>query len=241
MIGSFVNVVALRKINGKKFYKGFSHCESCQVRIPWFDNIPIISFFLLRRKCRNCGSEISLQYPIVEFLVGVIFLIATTLNLSITNYILFVIICSVMTVISIIDLKQQIIFQVHLVILAILIITLKISTGLEYTFLNFLSGSLLFGLFILLLRLIGGFIYKREAMGIGDVKLALVCGFLLNWQLTIVAIYISIISASIIGIFQMYIIKRPMEILPFAPFISLGTVFSFIYGNKIIYAFLSII
>ena len=74
-IGSFLNVVILRLPLGQSVVKNESHCFSCNNHIKWYDNIPLVSYILLRGKCRNCGSNISIQYPIVELLNGVLWIL----------------------------------------------------------------------------------------------------------------------------------------------------------------------
>ena len=91
VIGSFLNVVALRTVSGKKFYHGRSECMHCQSTINWFDNIPIFSFLILKGKCRSCNQSISLQYPLVEFVTGVVFMLLFIQNIDLQHQFIFLI------------------------------------------------------------------------------------------------------------------------------------------------------
>ena len=96
-------------------------------------------------------------------------------------------------------------------------------------------GPLTFGGFLAVLRWIGGKIYKKEAMGIGDVKLAVVLGFMLSLKLAVVALYTSFISASIVGVYLIASKRKSERIIPFAPFLSLGAITAYFFGQNIIY------
>tara|TARA_B000000565_G_scaffold236483_1_gene198121 strand:- start:135 stop:434 length:300 start_codon:yes stop_codon:yes gene_type:complete len=93
---------------------------------------------------------------------------------------------------------------------------------------------LAFGGFLAILRWVGGKIYKKEAMGIGDVKLAVVLGFMLNLKLAVVALYTSFISASIVGVYLIASKRKSERIIPFAPFLSFGAIIAYSYGQQII-------
>ena len=103
IIGSFLNVVALRRISSKNFYHGRSECMHCKSTINWFDNIPILSFLLLRGKCRSCKRSISIQYPLVEFITGAIFMFFFTQNMESQHLVVFLIISAILVLISVID------------------------------------------------------------------------------------------------------------------------------------------
>ena len=234
VIGSFLNVVALRTISSKKFYHGRSECMHCKSTINWFDNIPILSFVLLRGKCRSCKRSISIQYPLVEFITGAIFIFVFTQNMESQHLVIFLIISAILVLISVIDTLVKSIYQSHLFILLALAIIFRSFIDPMNDFKDLFYGPLAFGGFLAVLRWVGGKIYKREAMGIGDVKLAVILGFMLNLKLAVVALYVSFISASLVG-FYMLIIKRKSErILPFAPFLSLGAIIAYFYGQQII-------
>ena len=103
-----------------------------------------------------------------------------------------------------------------------------------------ISGLLVFGGFLFIVRLLAELFYKKEAMGIGDVQLALICGLLFDWKGAAVALYISFISASVIGIIKLKIIKNEDKIISFGPFIAIGSIISFIFSEQILGLFLDL-
>lgn len=131
-IGSFLNVVILRGFSEESIILPPSHCTKCNHKLAWYDNIPVLSFLLLKGKCRYCNEKISIQYPIVELLTGIVFSILYykysfgTFNL---NFLFLAICASLCIVMSVTDIKEKIIFDGHAYILA--------ATGLVYNFFNF--------------------------------------------------------------------------------------------------------
>ena len=235
VIGSFLNVVALRTVSGKKFYHGRSECMHCQSTINWFDNIPIFSFLILKGKCRSCNQSISLQYPLVEFVTGVVFMLLFIQNIDLQHLVIFLILSAILILISVIDILEKSIYQSHLYILFALVIVFRIFLEPIGSLIDLFYGPLTFGGFLAVLRWIGGKIYKKEAMGIGDVKLAVVLGFMLSLKLAVVALYTSFISASIVGVYLIASKRKSERIIPFAPFLSLGAITAYFFGQNIIY------
>lgn len=234
VIGSFLNVVALRTVSGKKFYHGRSECIHCLSTINWFDNIPILSFLILKGKCRSCNRSISLQYPLLEFVTGVVFMLLFNQNIDLQHQFIFLILSAILILISVIDILEKSIYQSHLYILLALTIIFRIFVEPIGNLIDLFYGPLVFGGFLAILRWVGGKIYKKEAMGIGDVKLAVVLGFMLNLQLAIVALYMSFISASLVGIYLIVSKRKSERIIPFAPFLSFGAITGYFYGQQII-------
>ena len=234
VIGSFLNVVVLRTISGGKFYHGRSECIHCNSTINWFDNIPILSFLILKGKCRSCDRSISIQYPLVELITGAVFLFFFAQNMEPQYLVIFLILSSVLILISIIDILEKTIYQSHIYILLVLTVIFRIFVEPISNFIVLFYGPLVFGGFIAVLRWVGGKIYKREAMGIGDVKLATVLGFILNLKFAVVALYISFISASLVGLYLIVSKSKSEKILPFAPFLSFGAITAYFYAQQII-------
>lgn len=234
VIGSFLNVVALRTVSGKKFYHGRSECMHCQSKINWFDNIPIFSFLILKGKCRSCNQSISLQYPLVEFVTGVVFMLLFIQIIDLQHQFIFLFLSAIIILISVIDILEKSIYQSHLYILFALVVVFRIFVEPIGSLTDLFYGPLAFGGFLAILRWVGGKIYKKEAMGIGDVKLAVVLGFMLNLKLAVVALYTSFISASIVGVYLIASKRKSERILPFAPFLSFGAMMAYFYGLQII-------
>ena len=179
IVGSFSNVCIYRIPKKESIVFPASHCPKCHSNISPKDNIPILSYILLKGRCRNCKSKISNQYPIVEFLTGLIYLIISLIyGLSIQTLI-YIIFSSALIIIAFIDLNEQIVPDV--ISLPGIVIGFIISFFVTYiSFINSALGVLVGGGIILIIGLGGSVIYKKEAMGGGDVKLAAMIGAFLG-------------------------------------------------------------
>jgi len=223
VIGSFLNVVILRLPNpGESIVFPASHCPQCKIPIGWYDNIPIISFILLKRKCRHCGAPISWQYPLVELamlLLSAALLQKYGLTLAFPIYFVF---CAALLVIIFIDLRHQIIPD---------IISLPgIIIGFAVAFINPWVTWQESGLGLLLgggaLYLVAAGYYlltKREGMGGGDIKLLAMIGAFLGWQCLPFVIFGSSLLGSVVGIGAMIHQKKGGKtVIPYGPFLSLA-------------------
>ncbi len=232
IIGSFLNVVAFRRINNESFIYGRSKCPRCNKLLAWYDNVPIFSFLVLKGKCRRCENPIQIFYPIVELITGI--LTITFYNYQPNNPLLLIcLLCvgSLLIVMALIDFFEKNVYTDHLAILLVAtLVLIIISKGLT---LDVLIGSATFGGFFLLLRFVGSMIYKREAMGLGDVQLGFVIGMALQWQDVVLALYITFISASFVGAYIIYQKKAKDGELPLIPFISVGFMIALVYGPQI--------
>ena len=157
-----------------------------------------------------------------------------TQNIDKQHLVIFLILSTLLILISLIDILEKSIYQSHLYILLALIIVFRIFLEPIGSLIELFYGPLTFGGFLAVLRWIGGKIYKKEAMGIGDVKLAVVLGLMLSFKLAIVALYTSFISASIVGAYLIVSKSKSEKILPFAPFLSFGAIMAYFYGQQFI-------
>jgi leader peptidase (prepilin peptidase)/N-methyltransferase len=253
IIGSFLNVVILR-FNTQSL-GGHSGCTSCNRQLTWHELIPLLSFFVLGRRCLNCKNKISIQYPLVEFFTGIIFLslflkfqdiFFNNQSIFFITYIYYAILFSILIVISVYDLKHKVIPDKLSLIFGIITFvglfffhnTVALSRDFIFqphfpNYLEILSGlviSLPFGLFWLLS---GG-----RLMGLGDAKLAIGLGWFLGWPLILSGTVFAFWSGAIIGILGILIskiasrgimgIKYTMKSeIPFAPFLVLGATLTF--------------
>ncbi len=234
IIGSFLNVCIYRLPARQSVVVPSSHCFSCKNPIPFYDNIPIISFIMLRGKCRNCKAPISYQYPLVEFLAGLfslIFMVKHGVSLSYFVYFAFT---AALIVVTFIDLEHQIIPDS---------ITFPgIGTGIALsfflpnpTFLDSLIGTVLGGGILLLVAGVYYFFTKIEGMGLGDVKLLAMMGAFLGWKSILFIIMVGSFSGALVGIPIMLFKKKDRKYaIPFGPFLSLGAVSYLLYGPEII-------
>ena len=236
--GSFANVCIIRMPQGKGVVVGRSFCVKCNKKIQWFDNIPIISYLLLKSKCRNCKSKISFQYFLVETISLINFLVLYLIfGISLTT--LFLIILSVVfLIIFFIDLKHYIIPNSLTYSMMILGFIKSFVPNLDPIFPNFLN-SLIGGL--LGYGIIWSIIYfyrqfkKKEGMGLGDAKLFAVIGFWFGW----ISIPFVIFLSSIIALLSVLpdllrSSKKLSSQIPFGPFIILGTIFYLVFQDNFV-------
>lgn len=234
IVGSFLNVCILRLPKEESIVWPGSHCPHCKSPIDFYDNIPVISYILLKGKCRHCRSSISFQYPLVEgitALTSLILFMKFGPSLSYLFYFLFV---AALIVVTGIDLYYQIIPDVISLpgIGVGLLASLMIP---QITFWNSLIGILLGGGSLFLVAAVYQWLFKREGMGGGDVKLLAMIGGFLGWKAVILTILLGSLIGSIIGIMVMVVKGKDFKYaIPFGPFLSLGAVLSLFYGDSII-------
>ncbi|MBL7045234.1 MAG: prepilin peptidase [Parcubacteria group bacterium] len=250
IVGSFLNVVALRHNTGQTVL-GRSNCFSCGKNLSWFELIPIFSFIFQLGKCRVCKSKISWQYPFIELTTGLIFLgiflkISDLLFISpiqlILTSIYFIVIFSILIVILVYDLRHKIIPDDLVYTFATLSLasmffdfsTFELSIP---TLLPVFSGPILFAPFFLL-----WFVSSGRWIGLGDGKLALGIGWFLGLSLGASAIMISFWVGAVVGIFLMlisalYLSKKRLTMkseIPFGPFLILGLILVFFFEIDIL-------
>lgn len=239
MIGSFLNVCIYRLPKEESIVFPSSHCLGCMKPIAWFDNIPVISFVILRARCRNCKQKISFQYPLIEIVTGLMFvLFYSTFGITVTS-VIFLIFSLALLVCTVIDWYHQIIPDV--ITLPGMLIGLAVSAaypalhgetifwkGLLAAFLGLLAG----GGFLYVSAVLAEYFLKKEAMGGGDIKLLGLIGTLLGWQGSIWTIFISSVLGSIMGLWMRLVQKK--EYFPFGPAIALAAFLYIFIGRQAI-------
>ena len=234
--GSFANVCILRLPEGKGVVSGRSYCPNCKKLITWKDNIPIISFLLLKGKCRQCKKPISFQYTLVEFLSLISFLsIYYLYGISLTT-LLFIILAIIFIIIFFIDLKHFIIPNSLTFPLMVLGFIKSFIPNLDEIFPNYID-SLIGGLFgygiIWSIIFFYKQVRKKEGMGLGDAKLFAVIGFWFGW----ISIPFVIFLSSIIALLSVIpdLIKNSKKMttqIPFGPYIIIGTLVYLFFENN---------
>ncbi len=217
LFGSFYNVVGMRLPNNESIIFPGSHCENCNHKLSWYENIPLFSYILLKGKCKSCHAKISVWYPAIELFTGMLFLISYYVFGLTTEFFISIIISSLVSIIFVSDINYYIILDSPLVIGSFLIIIIKlISFGLKEALISIGSGLLVFGVMYLIM-LLGNFIFKKESLGGGDIKLSFVAGLVLGPKLGIMYI---VFGAFLAFPYAMYITIRNKEnMLPFGPFL----------------------
>jgi len=245
VLGSFLNVVIRRLKVDKKGTRinllGRSRCLECGRELAPRDLIPIISFFLLKGKCRFCGAKISLQYPIVETISALLpVLIIWQFGLSNINSWVLIFSSYILLLIFFFDLNNEIIPDVLLWPLAFLGIFYQalISPDLATSYFDLIYGVLIGGGLFLIFVILS----KEKWMGMGDVKLGAVLGIFVSFPQIIVVLFSAFILGSLVSLFLIGIRKKTLKSqIPFGPFLILGFFFSVFWGERIINWYLGFI
>ncbi|TES91304.1 MAG: prepilin peptidase [Candidatus Cloacimonadota bacterium] len=238
-IGSFLNVVIYRLPKNESIIYPSSHCPFCNHKIAFYDNIPLLSFIILGGRCRNCKKRISFQYPLVEFICGIILPLSFlyygfSLNFFATSLFLYLLLP-----IFFIDLKHQVISDK--ITIPGIIIGFAFSFFLEtFHWLGSLIGIAVGGGILLLTAVIGKWVFKKEAMGMGDVMLFMMVGAFLGWKGVLLTLILASFLGSIIGGIILTIKKKKDTVVPFGPFISIAAAFSYFWGTFLIEKYLSL-
>ncbi len=231
LIGSFVSVVSFRVPNGVNFIKGRSFCPKCNNRIPWYDNIPLLSFIFLKGRCRRCQKKISLRYPLIEIASGIGFL--TISIFALPNFIKMVyllIVFSLLLIIFIIDLENQIIPDSLVFVLMGVVVIYHIITQQTDLYANLLSGFLASS-FLLSINMIT----KGRGMGLGDVKFAIAGGMFIGLTLMPIWMFLSFLTGAISGSILILLRKKGLKSkIAFGPFLIIGLLLAEVFGEMII-------
>jgi len=232
-LGSFANVIIYRLPQDKSIVRPRSACPKCGALIRWFDNIPIVSWLVLRARCRNCGGAISWRYPAVEFLMGLLFVLVYLFvgtNWLLLEYLIFVF--GLLTV-SMIDFDHMILpdeFTLGGIVIGLLGAALNPDRG----FWPALAGVLVGGGFLWAIAAIYFALRKQEGMGGGDIKLLAWIGAVLGWG----AIPFVVLSASLIGtlVGVVVMIRTKGDLrtaIPFGPYLAFGAVLFIMGGSRL--------
>ncbi|MCF7807513.1 MAG: prepilin peptidase [Candidatus Marinimicrobia bacterium] len=240
LIGSFLNVVIYRFPKGESVAFPASHCPSCGHPIRPWENIPVLSYIFLRGRCSACRARISLRYPLVESLTGLLFYssyIRYGLSLDLVVFALF---GALLIAIAFIDMDHLIIPDSMVIIGLIPGFYLLYTQGGE-TLIPQLYGLLGLGMAFWTIRFFGEKVFKREAMGLGDVKFAAMAGWVQGWDVGIVSMFLAFLSATLMMtvLMPLGIIDRKQQV-PFGPFICLGIWLGQLWGREIIDWYLSL-
>lgn len=241
-IGSFLNVLIDRLPRGESI-NGRSHCDYCKKTIAPYDLIPVLSFTLLKGRCRYCKKKLSIQYPFIEILTGFVYIIIFNLKFSIFNsnfefqifnfvqLSLYFGIASCFIVTFFADVKYQIIPDEIQIALLVFVLLLKLmgSMGVVAAMWGIIDGGVVM-VPILFLYLIT----KKKGMGFGDVKLSFIVGFLLGIKGGLSALYIAFIIGACVGIFFLILKKKKMKSkIAFGPFIVLGVIILMLFQSQV--------
>ena len=243
VIGSFLNVCIYRIPEGLSLLWPASKCVNCSKRVVWYDNIPVLSYLFLKGKCRHCQHKISALYPITEIITGIVFLslfhsVLMVKGDLICAYIFYLIFCCLLIIGSIVDLKLYIIPNeitytglILAPIAGLLCVGSRNLNSAQGYFDNSVNqwmaslqttmiGVFVAGGMIYLCGVIGKLVFRKDAMGFGDVKLMGVIGGFIGWKLAVATFFLAPFFGLLFGIPRL--ISKRGKMIPYGPFLSLA-------------------
>ena len=234
VLGSFANVCIYRLPTGKSIVSPPSSCLHCGTRIRFYDNIPLLSYIFLKGRCRHCNTHISLQYPIVELIMGILSLALFTRYGTSYQYVLYLIFAGSLVVITFIDLHHQIIPDI-ISLPGIIIGFLASFLMPSPTWLDSAIGVVAGGGALLLIAVIFEKVTGKEGMGGGDIKLLAMIGAWMGWKALPFVVLISSLLGIIIGGGSLVVSGKGIRVkIPFGPFLAMGSLIYFFFGSTIV-------
>lgn len=239
IIGSFLNVCIYRLPRHKSIINPPSHCPYCKRNIPWYDNVPIISYIVLMGKCGKCRKRISLRYPFVEIAAGAMAVILYLTFGPGVRFAAYSALVSALIVSTFVDFEfGEIPDEITLGGLAaglaasVAFPSIMGEAGRLAALKASAMGAAAGGGAILLMGVAGKLVFRKEAMGGGDVKLMAMIGSVLGWKLAILTFFIAPFFGA--GVGMMVRASQGRETIPYGPYLSLAAVVSLFYGNDIL-------
>jgi leader peptidase (prepilin peptidase) / N-methyltransferase len=239
-VGSFLNVLIDRIPIGKSVLFSRSACEKCLKQIFIFDLIPLLSYIILRGRCRYCRVKIPARLFLVELIVAVLFPLAFIFAfINIFQYAVLLIILLIILGISVADIDKGIIPDKLLILLGVfsllhVIFQIQNTSAVQVT--NLLGTHLLAGVTAFLFLLLIFMVTRGRGIGFGDVKYAFFIGFLLNFKGIIIVFYAAFLTGAVISIILVLAGKKKLkgESIAFGPFLSLGVVLALLFEKQIL-------
>ena len=235
-IGSFLNVCIYRIPREESIAFPPSHCTSCGYELKAVDLIPVISYLFLKRKCRKCGEKISINYPLVELLNGVLYLlIFLRFGLSL-SFVFYSLLTSLLIVISYIDLDSKYIYS-STTILGVVLAAIYIVVGLYTKDIsisnNVLGGAIGYGIIYLI-------VITTKGMGQGDAEIAGICGLFIGIKGILVCLFIAVVLGGLVAaIILIFKLKEKKSEIAFSPYISIGSIVYILLGKEILSLYLN--
>lgn len=220
IMGSFYHVVATRLSNDESIIYPGSHCPRCNHSLKWYENIPIISFLLLKGNCKSCSSKIPISYLVTEIVTGLLFSVCYNSFDFTPNLIIALIFISSLIIVIISDIEYMIILDEVLIVSTLTIIVVYIiDLGFEQTAYHIYAGA---GAFIAMyaIKILGDKAFKKESLGGGDIKLMFLFGLVLGFPMAICTIFLATFIAFPVALIILCSSKE--NIIPFGPFLSMA-------------------
>ncbi len=226
IMGSFFHVVSTRLSNGQSIISPPSHCHICKRKLKWYELIPILSFLIQKGKSRCCGNKLPFSYLVAEVMTAVLYAVCYHSYGFTPKFFIGLVFISGLIIIIISDIEYMIILDEVLYVCSFLIIILNfIFYGIIDTSEIIANGVISF-VSMYIIKLIGDFIFKRESLGGGDIKLLFFFGLCLGYALSITSIFLATFIAFPVALFVM--MKNKDHLIPFGPFLSMAAILLFI-------------
>ncbi|WP_241714513.1 prepilin peptidase [Sulfoacidibacillus ferrooxidans] len=236
IFGSFFGVVGTRVPRGESIVTPPSHCLTCGHKLTPFELIPVLSWFLQKGRCRRCGTHVSIFYPIVEVMTGILFCITWMQMGLVPEFFISIFASSVFIVLSIIDYESYRLPNIIVMpsTLALLLARFFIH---PLGFFSYISGALIG--FLLIYAII---IFSKGGMGFGDAKLFLFVGFYVGFSQTIFTLVLASLLGALMGVLFMIMGRlQKRAVIPFGPFIGLSAIVVHLYGTPFITWYMKLI
>lgn len=242
-VGSFINVVIYRTVHSQDWVKGRSRCEQCGNTLKWYDMIPLLSFAVLRGRCRNCQSSIGVDHPVVEFLTGLLFVwwyLGGTLFFQLSQNpfqllqpLFWLVVGVLLLVVFFADWRFYIIPDAA--VAALFVVTIGYRIALTWQGIMQPMDLLLAAIgAVLVLALFAGlwWLTKGNGMGLGDVKFVVPMAFLVGWPNIWIALLSAFVLGAVVGIGLLLARRKKFgQVVPFGPFLVVGTMIALVWGD----------
>jgi len=235
LIGSFLNVVAHRLPRGQSLLRPRSRCPECQTQLRAIDNVPVVSWVLLRGRCHHCGTSISARYPIVELVTGALYVAVVATQDDAVRIVLGLLLVTALVPITLIDLELRLIPNLITGPAALAAVVAIAALDPDFLPEALIAGAAAGGFFLL-----AALMYPR-GMGMGDVKLAGMLGLYLG-RAVAPAVFIALIAGVAVGaavIARKGAAEGRKTAVPFGPFLALGGIIAFFAGDDLVDAYLN--
>ena len=234
LIGSFLNVVIARLPEGRSLVRPGSACPGCGAAIAWYDNVPLVSYAMLRGRCRGCGLPIAWRYPMVEAITGVLFGAAALAFGPTRQAVVAAALLAALLAITMIDLERQIIPDTITLPGILAGVLANLATG-RVSWLESLLGIAVGGGVFMAIALVGSWLAGQDAMGGGDIKLAAMLGAFLGWKVLLFSLFFSALGGGILAAILMGSgLRGRKDPLPFGPFLAAGGAVGIFWGERMV-------
>lgn len=218
VFGSFFNVVGYRLPKNMSLLYPESHCPNCQHKLSPLELIPVVSYIAQGGKCKNCKEKIAIFYPIFEALTGLLFTLSYLIFGFTPMLYLALVFVSTLLIVILSDIKYMIIPDELIIFSGIVLVILRLIFYKFDSIVPIMVDMLVPFLVLILVKMIGDFLFKKESLGGGDIKLMIIFGLVIGWEMSILSVFLAAFIAFPISLF--FLIEKKEHVLPFGPYLS---------------------